>query len=114
MGICDSDKNKNRINQVEISNSPFNKIKANIVIISPSICKIKYLNRKGTGFLIKLKKTNEEYIYFLMTNEHVITRDLVESKENIKIFYNLGTKENEIDLNKDKRFIKDFTDMKIL
>ena len=74
MGICDSVKGKNRTNEVEISNSPLNKVDRYISIVSLSICKIKYSNRKGTGFLIKLKKKNEEDSYFLMTNEHVITR----------------------------------------
>ena len=113
MGICDSVKGKNRTNEVEISNSPLNKVDRFISIVSLSICKNEYSNRKGTGFLIKLKKRNEEDSYFLMTNEHVITRKIVKAKENIKIFYDLGEKEREIDLNKDRRFIKDYTDMGI-
>ena len=56
MGICDSVKGKNRTNEVEISNSPLNKVDRYISIVSLSICKIEYSNRKGTGFLIKLKK----------------------------------------------------------
>ena len=113
MGICDSAIDKNRIKEVEISNSPLNIINKYIYNVAASIYKINYSNKKGTGFLIKLKKRNEEDSYFLMTNEHVITRKIVETKENIKIIYDFGAKEKEIDLNKDKRFIKDFIDMEI-
>jgi len=113
MGICDSINDKTRINEVEISNSPLNKVDRWISYISPSICKIKCLNKKGTGCLIKLKKTNEEDLYFLMTNEHVIARNIVEAKEKINISYDFGEKEKEIDLNKDKRFIKDYMDINI-
>ena len=49
----------------------------------------------------------------LITNEHAIEKKIVESKENIEIFYDYESKTNEIDLNKDKRFIKDYIDINI-
>jgi len=48
-----------------------------------------------------------------MTNEHVITKEAVKSKNNVQILYDYESKEIKIELDKDKRFIKDFTDMKI-
>ena len=106
-------RNKNRVNEVEIEGSEFIKIDKNIINASPSVCKIKILNRKGTGFLIKIKNSNQEELYYLMTNEHVITNKIVKSKLNMQISYDYDSKEKKIDLNKDKRFIKDFKDIDI-
>ena len=106
-------KDPNRIDEVEIEDSPMITINKYIYTVSPSICKIKCLNRKGTGFFIKIKKSNEEELYCLMTNEHVLTKEIVESKENIQIFYDHESEEKIINLNKYKRFIKEFTEMDI-
>ena len=105
--------NSNRVNEVDISSSDLIEIDVNLIKVNPSICRIRCLNRNGTGFLIKLKNINEEESYFLMTNEHVITKEIVESKQNIEIFYDYESKKNKIDLNKDKRFIEDYIDINI-
>ena len=102
----------NRINEVGISNSDLIEIDRNIFLVSQSICKINCLNTKGIGFFIKLKKWNED-LFFLVTNEQDLVKDIIKSKENLEIIYDFESKKNEINLNKNKRFIKDFTDINI-
>ena len=115
MGVCGNlkENRKRKVNEVEISESPLTVLDKSISLVSPSICRIKFFNRNGTGFLIKLKIYNEKELFFLMTNEHVITREIVDSKENIEIFYDYKSERKEIDLNKDKRIIKDYKDLDI-
>ena len=67
-----NDNLSNRINEAYITNSHMVKLDANIIHDSHSICKFKCLNKKGTGFFIKLTKWNQQELYFLITNEHVI------------------------------------------
>ena len=45
----------------------------------------------GTGFLIKLNRNNN-ILFCLMTNEHIIRRETVENQENIKIAYDCQSK----------------------
>ena len=59
-----------------------------LVDVYKSICKITYKIeknelKKGSGFLIKLPKDGEE-IYCLMTNHHVITKEMIDSKKRLK------------------------------
>ena len=49
-----------------------------------SICKISYPNGVGTGFFIKLFK-NGKPLFLLMTNEHVITKNMIENKQTIDV-----------------------------
>ena len=85
MGICgeEIDKNKklnDRINEVQIKNSDFKPIDISINIVSPSICKIIANTFFGTGFLIKFN-INNSIIFCLMTNEHILKREMVENKD---------------------------------
>ena len=77
----------NRINVAYITNSDLVKLYANIIHVSHSIYKIKWLNRKGTGFFIKLTNWNQQKLYFLIANEHAIKREFVKSKESVEILY---------------------------
>ena len=45
-----------------------------------------------------------------MTNEHVITKDIIKNKKKIKFYYDNESKSKEIYLNNEERFIKEFTD----
>jgi len=115
MGICESKKNepntKNyRINEVEIKNSQLKPIDKNIIKVSPSICKIESKNHIGTGFLIRLNTLNKE-LFCLMTNQHVITREMVQLKEEIEILYNCEENKLKIKLNNNERYIKDYIDI---
>ena len=72
-----------------------------------SVCKIIKNNLSGTGFLIKLYKNNKDF-YCLMSNEHVIKKEFIDSKEKIEIFYDGQNKRKEIILNENKRYIRDY------
>ncbi len=101
-----------RENEVDIEGSELNKIDGCLFDVCRSICKIILSNGKGSGFLIKLYRGNDEF-YCLMTNEHVITKEMVESKEKIEIFYNNQKKRIEIELDKNERYIKDYIYLEI-
>ena len=69
------------------------------------------INRKiyGTGFLMELKKEKTPF-YCLITNEHVISEDLIENNTEIEILYAQNTQEEifKIKLNKNERFIRNY------
>ena len=93
-----------RRNEVEISNSKIKEIDTNLHEVLNSVCKIIYKNSYGTGFLIKLYKQEKE-LFCLMTNEHVITKEMIEKKEIISIKYNYEKKWLQIKLDSNTRFI---------
>ena len=110
MGECESKGNK----KPEILNpdNPLQKLKP-IAKPSKSVCKLIIPpNQLGSGFLIKFFK-GEEPFYCLMTNEHVVTKKMVENKIKIDVYYDSEDKNKEIVLNSDERFIKDFKDITI-
>ena len=112
MGACDSF-NKNQKNMLGNPDSQIKKeMDRNIIQVSPSLCRIKSKTITGTGFLIKLIKNNED-LFCLMTSQHLITREMIESKENIEISYDCDQKQLIIYLNKFERLIKDFIDINI-
>ena len=76
-----------RKNEVETKNSEIKKIDLNLHEVLKSVCKIIYKNEFGTGFFIKLFKDDKELLC-LMTNEHVIRKEMIESKEIIDVKYN--------------------------
>ena len=56
------------------------------------ICKIEIYKdnnsiKFGSGFFIELKKNNKS-LYCLMSNEHIINRDIINKNGEIKIIYN--------------------------
>jgi len=85
-------------------------IDANIYNSIKSVCKIESPNIKGTGFLIKLYLNNKDF-FCLMTNEHVVTKGLIDKKEKITIFYDGGQNSKDIILDKKERFIKEYTNI---
>ena len=97
------------VNQVETKNSKIKKIDISLNKVCKSICKITYNKMSadyyGTGFFIRLY-IDEKELFCLMTNEHVITRDIIESKEIIEVYYNYEEKVIKIKLDKEKRSIK--------
>ena len=95
-----------------ITQNPLNKIDINLYNVIKSVCKIIASNTIGTGFFIKLYKDNKEF-YCLMTNEHIITKDMIDAKQKITIIYDTTNKNKEIILNKDERYIKEYTNMDI-
>ena len=82
-----------------------------------SICIIIKDNGYGTGFFCKIKYPNNlNEIYCLITNNHIITKDMLINKENIEIKLNI--KKIKISLNSERRFWSneeiDFTCIEIL
>lgn len=89
-------------------------IPKNIFGVSRSICKINtHNNVYGSGFLIKFSEDDEDNIYYLMTCEHVIKKELINQKATISFSYDNEKKNKEIILDKDKRIIMDFKDLEI-
>ena len=101
-----------RKNEELIVNSHIIQINNFIYDVCKSICKIIIGTKVATGFLLKLFK-KEEPFYCLMTNEHVITRDMVDNEEEIEIYYDNQRRKNKIVLNKEERFIRDYTFLNI-
>ena len=87
MGICDS-KNEakktklNPTNEVMIGGKPPTILDPSIAYVSKSFCKIALPNGIASGFLIKLYKGDQD-IFFLMTCEHVITREMIRQREKL-------------------------------
>ena len=67
-------------------------------------------DRMSSGFLIQLFKGQKEF-YCLMTNQHVITKEMIEKKITIDLYYDSQSKYRNIELNPDERLIKEFTDI---
>ena len=65
----------------------------------------------GTGFFIKFKDPQEEnrYKYFLMTNEHVLQKEIIyEEQVNFSIKYYFEQYSRIFDFKKGERFIKEY------
>ena len=73
-----------RMNEVEIKNNPIYEVDISLTKVIKSVCKIKYENKVGTGLLIKLYKDEKEF-KCLMTNEHIIIQEMIESNKIIDI-----------------------------
>ena len=138
MGVCDSGKindiklnnnefkeNKkinNKINQVFIQKKDeygkdipeeelITKIDKNFSQTYKSICKIELLESKmsGNGFLLNFE-INEEPFFWLITNEHIINMEIIESKKTIDLYYDFGNQSRKIKLDINQRIIKDYKD----
>ena len=103
---------EDRKNEVEIKDKPIKEVDINLCEVTKSICKIIYDNKCGTGFLIKLFKEEKE-LYCLMSNEHVITKDMIESNKIITVYYNYEKKMIKLKLDKNERYIKYNKDMDV-
>ena len=93
--------------------SKMNPIDSDLLEVCSSICRILYSNKKESGFFIRLDTEDDEPLFALMTNGHIITEKMIEDKKEIEVFYNNQKKSIKIILNKDERFIQCFKDMKI-
>ena len=89
---------EDRLKEVEINGYPMIKININLRSVVPSVCKIIFKNIKGSGFLIKLENENKA-LFCLMTNEHVVSKEMIEKNEIINIYYNNEKKKISINLN---------------
>ena len=78
-----------------------------IAVAAKSLCFIETSYKRASGFLIKFMKNNEDFCC-LMTNEHVVGKELVENKESIIFYYDNKKERREIILDKGNRYIKHF------
>ena len=95
---------EDRINEVEIKDKPIKEVDINLTKVLKSVCKIINENKVGTGFLIKLYKDEKE-LNCLMSNEHVITKEMIELNKIIDIKYNYEEKWIKIKLDENERYI---------
>ena len=93
-----------RINEVEINDRTIKDVDISFTKVIKSVCKIINENKAGTGFLIKLYKEEKE-LNCLMSNEHVITKEMIELKKIIGIQYNCEEKWIKIKLDLNERYI---------
>ena len=77
-----------------------------ILNVAKSICKIIKPNKDaGSGFLINLSSKKKPF-YCLMTNEHVISENMIKEKETITFYYDNESERRTIKL--ENRTIKEF------
>jgi len=99
-------KGKNEI----MTNNGILPINPNLYDVCPSICRILYSNKIGSGFLIKLH-LKDKPLFCLMTNGHVITEEMIKKKDKIDVYYDNQKERIKITLNKEERFIQNFIDI---
>ena len=95
MGSSGSKQKENRRNEVEIDGSTLHSIDSDLLEVCPKICKILHSNEHGSGFFIRLYLEENETLFALMTNEHIITEKMIEDKEEVEVFYNNQKKKNK-------------------
>ena len=118
--LCESENNKKESKNERTENGK-PKIEAIINGIEPteldpcmtyaskSFCKISAPGIMGSGFLIKLYKNQQDF-FCLMTCGHVIKSDMIERKIKINFYYDsIAARLKEIELNKNERYIKNFS-----
>ena len=114
MKMTESKNKNNKVKECIIeTSSPFEKLDLHLSDVSKSICKIRIEIKSeaiiGTGFLLKFY-IDQELFYCLISNEHVIKKEIVENNNNIiYILYDNELSAN-IKLGNKKRYIKSFID----
>lgn len=94
----------------------------NIPPPSKSLIEIENPNKNVSGFLFKVSRQRKEergveeeelYYYFFITLKENITKEMIEKKETIKLYYDNKKSFKMISLNSEERIIKDFSDIGI-
>lgn len=88
-----------------------------IMDVAKSVCIIQYKNHEnkiinGTGFFIQLQRNNNP-LFCLITNEHVIPKNILISETQINISYDNQNEKTSILLGREERFIRDYTYLNI-
>ena len=113
INIIEASNKNDRIKECMLETSPLVKIDRNISNVSKSICKIKIEtsrgNKYGTGFLLRFY-IEQEAFYCLVSNDHVISEDIINNQSNIKVSYDNEFKSVTLKLDQNKRYIKSFID----
>ena len=113
MGCSSVEYNKNiytNINECIVKNTT-NYLLPEIIIekLSEAIIRIEFEIKISTGFFLKINIKGNLY-YFLVTCAHSITKEDINSKMTISIFYGKKETEKKMELDNNKRFIKCFID----
>ena len=102
-----------RINEAIVKDSALIKFPPLAILRhSKSICKIVTPSTIYSGFLIKFFKGEEDF-FCLITNNHIITKDLIEQKITISFYYDNESKPKDINLNRNERLIIEFSEIDI-
>ena len=100
----------------EVSGPPFEIPDPIFLTVSKSVCKIRIDTNHGSfggsGFFLKFL-VNGIFYKWLVTNEHVITKEMINNKNTIEVYYNIENNNKKIKLDTDERYIKTFKDYKI-
>ncbi len=79
--------------------------------VAKSVCKIKIDTNHGSfggsGFFLKFL-INGQFYHWLVTNEHVITKEMINNKNTIQVWYNVEENNINIKLEPSERYIKTF------
>ena len=95
-----------RINEMFIKNSNLKEIDL-LFDVCKSVCKDILPDCIGTGFFLKIMKKNKPF-KCLITCEHIIKRQMIDSKIKVLIYYNNQEDYFKINLNESERFIRSF------
>ena len=96
-------------NETEVDGIQINKC---LNVVCKSVCKIIAPNKISSGFLIKLYRGNNPF-YCIMTNGHAITKEMIELKEAIEIYYDNANLRKEIKLDIEERYIRAYINLGI-
>ena len=91
----------------KINGSEFEEIDPYFSKVSRSVCKIRIGSVSGSGFFLKYLIGDVKF-FFLVSNEHVITEDLTNKKDEIYIYYDNEFENFNLKLDKNERYIKSF------
>ena len=105
--------------QMQVDNIPgpnFEILDPCLLIVAKSVCKIRidtsYGSFGGSGFFLKFL-INGKFYYWLVTNEHVITKEMINNKNMISVWFNIENNSINIKLDKSERYIKTFKENKV-
>ena len=84
--------------------------------VAKSVCKIRIDTNHGSfcgsGFFLKFL-INRKFYHWLVTNEHVITKKMINNKNTIQVWYNVEDNNINIKLDPNERYIKTFKEYKV-
>ena len=116
MGICETAKKDDKNMGIYEAPKKDDNIKINkyLTQICKSICLIKIYEPDknklyyGTGFLIKFDIIKGKPFFCLMTNEHVLKKEFIESKKDFDLYFDFEKQHIRIKLDRKERIIKDY------
>ena len=111
--------NKINYRQPQVDNIPgpnFEYLDPCLLDVSKSVCKLRIDTNKGSfggsGFFLKFL-INGKFYFWLVSNEHVIKKEMIINKNTIKVSFNIENKAINIKLEQSERYIKTFKDYNI-